>query len=413
MECQIICTGTELLLGETLNTNSQYLGRQFAKWGIDVYEVSTFGDNKRRLVEALKRTKSQLIFLNGGLGPTEDDLTREALGEFLGVPEVVHQRTLDKIEAFCKKRNKACLPGNKKVANVLDGATVFLNEEGAAPGSVIKKDNRYFFLTPGPPNELEWLFKNEILPYLIKEFGFSETILSKTIKIMGIGESDAEDLLKDVIKSNNPTLAPTVKEGEIHFRITAKGEDVTELEKSIKIMEKKIDAVLGDYRFGENTDTLESVLGNLLIKKKKSISVAESCTGGFLSHTLTNVPGSSDYFKRGYVTYSNEAKMDLLGVSKETLETFGAVSPETAEEMVAGVYKHTESDICVATTGIAGPGGGSTEKPVGLVYIGFSFEGNITVIKKQFSGSRENIKKRTVKYIFFHLINQIKRRRIG
>ena len=408
MECQIICTGTELLLGETLNTNSQYLGRQFAKWGIDVSEVSTFGDNKERLVAALKRTKSQLVFLNGGLGPTEDDLTREALSEFLGVSEVVHQRTLDKIESYCKKRNKACLPGNKKLANVLDGATVFFNEAGAAPGSVIKKGNRYFFLTPGPPNELEWLFENEILPYLIKAFNLRETILSKTIKIMGIGESDAEVLLKDVIKSNNPTLAPTVKEGEIHFRITAKGDGIEHLNQSIEIMEKKIDAVLGDYRFGENTDTLESVLGNLLINKKISISVAESCTGGLLSHTLTNVPGSSDYFNRGYLTYSNKAKKDELDVSEETLATFGAVSQETAREMVTGVCRHTASDICVATTGIAGPGGGTIEKPVGLVYIGFSINGNITVIKKQFSGTREQVKLRTVRYILFHLINQIK-----
>ena len=405
MECQIICTGTELLLGETLNTNSQYLGRQFAKWGIDVYEVSTYGDNKVRLVEALKRTKSQLIFLNGGLGPTEDDVTREALSEFLGVPEIVHQRTLDKIEEFCRKRNKACLSGNKKVANVLDGATVFLNEEGAAPGSVIKKDNRYFFLTPGPPNELEWLFENEILPYLVKEFNLIETILSKTIKIMGIEESDAENLLKDLIKSNNPTLAPTVKEGEIHFRITAKGDNMIALENLINTMEKKIEAVLGNYIFGENSDTLESVLGNLLLVEKKSISVAESCTGGYLSHILTNVPGSSAYFNRGYVTYSNDAKMDLLGVSKETLETYGAVSEETASEMVAGVYKHTKSDVCIATTGIAGPGGGSIEKPVGLVYIGFSFYGNIIVIKKQFLGSRESIKKRTIRYILLYLLN--------
>ncbi|AMP20085.1 hypothetical protein AZF37_01845 [endosymbiont 'TC1' of Trimyema compressum] len=250
------------------------------------------------------------------------------------------------------------------------------------------------------------------MPYLVKEFNLTETILSKTIKIMGIGESDAENLLKDLIKSNNPTLAPTVKEGEIHFRITAKGDNMIALENLINTMKKKIEAVLGDYIFGENSDTLESVLGNLLLVEKKSISVAESCTGGYLSHILTNVPGSSAYFNRGYVTYSNDAKMDLLGVSKETLETYGAVSEEAASEMVAGVYKHTKSDICMATTGIAGPDGGSIEKPVGLVYIGFSFDGSIIIIKKQFSGSRESIKKRTVRYILFYLLNQIKRGKI-
>lgn len=411
MECQIICTGTELLLGETLNTNSQYLGCQFAKLGIDVYEVSTFGDSKGRLIEALKKTKSQLVFLNGGLGSTEDDVTREALSEFLGAPEIVHQRTLNKIEGFYRKRNKACFSGNKKVANVLDSTTVFFNEEGAALGLVIKKDNRYFFLTPGSPNELEWLFENKILPYLVKEFNLTETmILSKTIKIMGIGESDAENLLKDFIESNNPSLALAVKDGEIHFIITAKGDNIITLENLINTMKKKIYAVLGDYIFGENSDTLESVLGNLLLAGKKSVSVAESCTGGYLSNALTNIPGSSTYFNRGYVTYSNEAKMALLSVSKETLETYGSVSAEIASEMVAGVYKHTKSDICIATTGIAGPGGDvSIEKPVGLIYIGFYLDGNIIVIKKQFSGSRKSIKKRTVRYILFYLLNQIKR----
>lgn len=409
MECQIICTGTELLLGETLNTNSQYLCRQFAKWGIDVYEVSTFGDNMERLVEALKRTKSQVVFLNGGLGPTEDDLTREALASFLGVEEVSHEKTLDKIMAFCKKRNMDCLEGNKKVANVLDGATVFFNEAGAAPGSVIKKDNRYFFLTPGPPNELEWLFENEILPYLIREFDLNETILSKTIKIMGIGESYAEELLNGLTKSKNPTLAPTVKDGEVHFRITAKGSDRAVLAASINEMEEKIDAVLGAYHFGDDEDTLESALGNLLLKNKKTISVAESCTGGYLSHSLTNVPGSSEYFNRGYVTYSNEAKVALLGVSQETLDTKGAVSEATARQMVDGVYQKTGSDICVATTGIAGPGGGTDEKPVGLVYIGFCFNGKTTVVKKQFSGSRLTIKSRTVRYILFQILNREKR----
>lgn len=407
MKGYMIFTGTELLLGKTLNTNSQLLTGIFADLGIDLYKIVTVGDNAGRIIGALKEVPDdvELVLLNGGLGPTEDDLTREALIEFLGIRTVYHQETLDKI--LMRTGNKA-LPGDLKVAEIPEGAIPFYNNAGIAPGSVVEKGNKRYFLTPGPPEELRTIMKEKIVPYLKKNLPGDEKIYSRTLKFAGIGESKAEEKIRDLIKASNPTVAPTIKEGEIHFRVTAKGEDIKEIEKLVTQVADQIVSRLDDYYFGKDEETLDGLVAELLKKKQLKVAVAESCTGGLLSNTFTNIPGSSDYFDRAYITYSNQAKIDELHVRPSTLEQYGAVSENTAIEMADGVYFKTGADLAISITGIAGPAGGTIDKPVGLVYIAFRYRDQISVVTRVFNGSRLEIKNKVVKFILFEIFRKLK-----
>ena len=407
MKGYMIFTGTELLLGKTLNTNSQFLTSIFAELGIDLYKIVTVGDNKSRIMSALKEVPGDvdIIFLNGGLGPTEDDITKEALIEFLGIKSVYDQQTLDKI---IKRVGKKALPGDLKVAEIPEGAVAFYNDAGVAPGSVLNCEGKNYFLTPGPPEELSVLMKNKIVPYLKEKMLGKEKIYSKTLKFAGIGESKAEDKIRDLIKASNPSVAPTIKDGEIHFRVTAKGENKMELEDMVIQVSRKIIERLEDYYFGEDEDTLESLVAAQLTAKGLKMAVAESCTGGLLSNTLTNIPGSSEFFDRAYITYSNEAKIEELNVHTSTLEQYGAVSENTAIEMAEGVFKKTNVDLAISITGIAGPSGGTIDKPVGLVYIAFKYNEQVSVVTRIFSGNRLEIKNKVVKFILFEIFRKLK-----
>lgn len=407
MKGYMIFTGTELLLGKTLNTNSQLLTSIFAELGIDLYKIVTVGDNTSRIISALKEIPEdvEIVFLNGGLGPTEDDLTKEALIEYLGIKTVYDQLTLDKI---IKRVGKKALPGDMKVAEIPEGAIAFYNDAGVAPGSVVIGNGKYYFLTPGPPEELSVLMKNKIIPYLKEHMLGKEKIYSKTLKFAGIGESKAEDKIRDLIKANNPSVAPTIKDGEIHFRVTAKGENKCELENMVAQVSKKIIERLEDYYFGEDDESLESLVAGKLTAKGLKIAVAESCTGGLLSNTFTNIPGSSDFFDRAYITYSNKAKIEELSVNTSTLEQYGAVSENTAIEMAEGVFKKTNVDLAISITGIAGPSGGTIDKPVGLVYIAFKYKEQISVVTRIFSGNRLEIKNKVVKFILFEIFRKLK-----
>lgn len=407
MKGYMIFTGTELLLGKTLNTNSQFLTSIFAELGIDLYKIVTVGDNTSRIINALKEVPEDIdiVFLNGGLGPTEDDLTKEALIQFLGIKLVYDQQTLDKIK---KRVGEKALPGELKVAEIPEGAIAFYNDAGVAPGSVVTNNGRHYFLTPGPPEELSVLMKNKIVPYLKENMLGKEKIFSKTLKFAGIGESKAEDKIRELIKAHNPSVAPTIKDGEIHFRVTAKGENKLALEEMVKQVSNKIIEKLEDYYFGEDDESLESLVASQLTAKGLKIAIAESCTGGLLSNTLTNIPGSSDFFDRAYITYSNEAKIKELNVKSSTLEQYGAVSENTAIEMVEGVFFKTNVDLAISITGIAGPSGGTIDKPVGLVYIAFKYKEQVSVVTRIFSGNRLDIKNKVVKFILFEIFRKLK-----
>lgn len=407
MKGYLIFTGTELLLGKTLNSNSLKVAELFAELGIDLYKIVTVGDNLERIVGALREVPSDtdIVFLNGGLGPTEDDVTREALLAFLGLEAAPDPGTREKI---LERTGGRLLPGDLKVAEVPEGAIVFQNETGVAPASVVVRGGTRYFLTPGPPGELDSLLKSGIVPYLKEQLLVRDRIFSRTLKFAGIGESKAEDKIRDLIRGNNPSVAPTIRDGEIHFRITAKGEDEKVLERQVGELSGKVVERLEEYYFGSDEETLESLVAGLLTERKLSLAVAESCTGGLLADSITNIPGSSLFFDRGYITYSNQAKIDDLGVAPTTLEQYGAVSENTALEMAEGVWRRSGADMAVSITGIAGPGGGTIDKPVGMVYMGFRYKGRSTVRMRQFTGDRLTIKRKTVKYILFELLKLLK-----
>lgn len=410
MKGYLIFTGTELLLGKTLNSNSQYLGERLAELGIDVYKMVTLGDNRERIVAALNEIPKNvdLVILNGGLGPTEDDVTREALCDFLGIGEEVDPATEEKIRNRVKDNP---LQGDLKVSLVPEGSVAFYNDEGVAPASLVIRGGRTFILTPGPPHELKHLLEERVIPYLKEHLMPQEIIHSRTLKFCGIGESKAEDKIRDLIRSSNPTVAPTIKNGEIHFRITAKGDGLEELRSLTDQVAKEIILRLEDFYFGEDDETLEGLVVQLLLEKEYKVAVAESCTGGLLSNTFTDISGSSGFFDRGYVTYSNESKVEELGIQPSTLEQYGAVSENTALEMAEGVWRKTGADLAISITGIAGPTGGTVDKPVGLVYIAFRTSQGNSVVTRIFNGDRLTFKRKVVKFILFEMYKKLKEKR--
>lgn len=407
MKGTLIFTGTELLLGKTLNSNSLYVAEIFAELGIDIYKMVTLGDNLDRIVDALREVPSDvdIVFLNGGLGPTEDDVTKEALISFLGSEPVYDPATKAKI---LERVGDNPLQGDLKVAEVPRGATAFYNEVGVAPGSVVNQGGVSYFLTPGPPLELDFLMKNKIIPYIKDHLMARERIFSRTLKFAGIGESKAEDKIRELIKGGNPSVAPTIKDGEIHFRVTAKGEDLPLLQQMVEELSAKIIERLEEYYFGSDDETLMGLVADILTAKKLKLAVAESCTGGLLADTITNIPGSSDFFDRGYITYSNQAKIDELGIAESTLEQYGAVSENTALEMAEGIHRNTAADVAISITGIAGPGGGTVDKPVGLVYMAFRYKDKSSVMTRIFTGDRLTIKKKVVKFVLFEMLKKLK-----
>lgn len=395
MKVELISVGTELLLGNIVNTNAQYLSEKCAQLGLSVYYQTVVGDNRERLTEVFKTAlgRSELVILTGGLGPTEDDLTKEVCAEVMGFPLKEDPHTRQRIEDYLKNSVYKEIPDNNwKQAVVPEGALVLDNDNGTAPGLVMEKDSVVAILLPGPPAELYPLFENKVIPYLNQRS--QEVILSSMVKICGIGESQVETAIKDMIDSQtNPTIAPYAKTGEVHLRVTAKAETKEKARELIKPVVKEL-----KNRFGENIyttkaeETLEQSLVRLLAKHQLTITTAESCTGGMAAARIINVPGSSEVYKEGFITYSNKAKRKYLDVSKSTLKQFGAVSEETAREMAKGGAFETDSDICIAITGIAGPDGGSEEKPVGLVYIGCCCKNKTSVERFVFRGNREKIR---------------------
>ncbi|NMA94517.1 MAG: competence/damage-inducible protein A [Clostridiales bacterium] len=398
MRTEIISIGSELLLGQIANTDARYLSQELAKIGIDVFYHTVIGDNRVRFLEALQiaSKRSDMVITTGGLGPTMDDITKDVIAEFLKLEMVLHEESLDKIQKYFNSMNRTMDDINIKQAIFPKGATILPNEKGTAPGAIVSKDNITYLILPGPPHELIHMFENYALDYL-KEYS-NEVIHSRVIKIYGMGESTVESNIRDILLTqNNPTIAPLATGGEMSLRITAKTDKNSDPIELIAPVEKEILNRLGDVVYGYDDDTLEGVLMSELIKLDKTISIAESCTGGLIANLLTNIPGSSRAFKEGLITYSNEAKVKYLNVSQDTLRQWGAVSRQTAHEMIDGLLKATGTDMGIAVTGIAGPDGGTLEKPVGLVYIAVGLGSNVQVNEFHFTGDRLKIKQATSK----------------
>lgn len=394
MTVELICVGTELLLGNIVNTNAAYLAEKFAGMGLSCYYQTVVGDNEERLMNVLKTAveRSDIVVLSGGLGPTEDDLTKEAAAKIMGKPLIMDEGSRQQIADYFANRGSEPTDNNWKQAMIPEGAMILENHEGTAPGVIIKENNTHVILLPGPPHELISMFEEIVVPYL-KDLEPS-VILSKTVKICGIGESRAETMVMDLIDGqSNPTIATYAKTGEVHIRVTAKAEDSKEARKLLKPVIKELKSRFGsDIYTTEEDVSLEKAVADLLIANKLTITCAESCTGGMLSARLINVPGVSKVYRTGYITYSNKAKRRILGVKRLTLRKHGAVSAKTAEEMVKGAAAVTKSGVAVAVTGIAGPDGGTQEKPVGLTYIACSVKGTVTVRKYRFGGNRAKIR---------------------
>lgn len=396
MKAEIIAVGTELLLGDILNTNAQFLSKELAILGIEVYHQTVIGDNGERLLEAFDEAfkRCDVVITSGGLGPTKDDITKEMAAKYFGKELTLNEEELKNIEKYFNKTGKKMTENNRKQAYFPKDDIILKNNNGTAPGAIMKGENGgVIIVLPGPPKELIPMFKESVVPYLRNTT--DSTLYSKVLRLFGIGESTMEDEIKDILESQtNPTVAPYAKELDLILRITSKAKNEEEAKKLIEPLEKQIRQRLPQYIYGENDDTLESVVGEKLIKENLTISSAESCTGGMLSARLVNVPSISKVFIEGAVTYSNQAKVSRLSVKKETLEKYGAVSKETAIEMAEGIAKTANTDIGISTTGIAGPDGGTNEKPVGLVYIGLYIKGNTLVKELNIKGNREKIRTR-------------------
>ncbi|WP_061316602.1 competence/damage-inducible protein A [Clostridium botulinum] len=397
MKAEILCVGTELLLGDIVNTNAQYISKELANIGIEVYHHSVIGDNENRLLKELERAFNycDLVITTGGLGPTKDDLTKESVAKFFQEDLVLHEKSLKQIEKRLSCFNKSMTESNRKQAYFPKNCEILENPNGTAPGFIIEKDNKIAIILPGPPYEMQPMFENKVIPYLEKLT--NSTIKSKVLRITGIGESDVADLISDILESQtNPTVAPYAKQGETTLRITAKANSEEKALSLIVPIEKKIRQILGDNIYGYGETLLEEVVANILVKRNLTIATAESCTGGLLAGKLINFPGISSVFLEGAITYSNESKINRLNVKKETLEKYTAVSKEVALEMAEGIAKSAGTNIGISTTGVAGPGGGTYDKPIGLIYIGLYINGKTFVEELNYSGNRQFIRNITV-----------------
>jgi len=402
LNAELVFVGTELLLGQIVNSNARYLSEQLARLGIDVYFHTTVGDNRQRLQRAyeLAAGRADLIITTGGLGPTADDLTKETLAEFLKLPLQIDKEELERLKGYFAQRGIEWVESNAKQAAFFAGSTVLRNDLGTAPGVALKHNGKAFVLLPGPPREMERMFSQYAIPWLKENVIEPGTpgLYSRILSFVGISESKLEKTISDLIaRQSVPTLAPLVSLGEVLLRITARARDEQQFQELIEPVLKEIKLRAGKYLVSEDGGTLLEAVAERLRHSRLTVSAAESCTGGLFSASLTSMPGSSEYFVGSVVAYSNELKTNLLGIPAAMIERHGAVSKEVAETMAKSVRKITGSSIGLGITGIAGPGGGSAEKPVGLVYIGLDSGKEIRSVAHHFSGDREFIRQRTVK----------------
>ncbi len=414
MNAEIFSIGTEILLGEILDSNSKYIAQELANMGIDVFYKTSVGDNEERLLESISKSFSRcdIILTTGGIGPTDDDLTKETFAKYFKKDLVENSLALENLRAYFVDPDS--MPkSNLKQIYLPEGAKVLYNHNGTACGMIVEgedesKNPKIAIIMPGPPKELIPMFNKYVKPYL--EAKPNKVFVSKSLNLIGIGESGASETIKDLmLESKNPTIAPYAGNYEMRFRVTASASNLEDAKELLKPTINKLYEIFPDYIYGENDDTLEGVLINKLSQKNISISTAESCTGGLLASTFIDVDGASKVFSNGAITYSNQSKVKDLGVSEKTLEKFGAVSKEVAIEMAEGILEKSSTKMGISLTGIAGPSGGTKEKPVGLVYLGIAQENQETkYFEFMFKGTRKTIRERAVKATLTTILNLIK-----
>ena len=392
MTAEIICVGTELLLGSILNKNAQFLAIELASLGIPHYYQTVVGDNPQRLKDVIKiaTERSQVLIFTGGLGPTPDDLTIETLAEFFGVPLIEHPEIIADIARKYAQRGREMTPSNRKQALIPQGAEVLPNLAGTAPGIIWRVAGVTILTFPGVPSEMQRMWQETAVPYL-KSLGFGkEIIYSRTLKFWGIAESALAERVPKFLNLQNPTVAPYASQGEVKLRISAKAESEAKAKQLITPVEAELKQIGGLDYYGADDDTLATVVGQLLLDAGETLSVAESCTGGGLGQMLTAVPGSSSYFLGGVISYDNSVKISLLGVEPKNLDALGAVSAKVAEQMATGIQTRLATTWGISITGIAGPDGGTATKPVGLVYIGMTdANGEVQSFEYRFGAMRE------------------------
>jgi len=409
MNLELICVGTELLLGNIVNTNAKYLSEKASEFGLNMYYQTVVGDNPERLKNTFLQSfnRSDCIILTGGLGPTKDDLTKETVSEALGLELEMDEESLTNLKNKMMRFSGRITENNYKQAMIPKGQKALQNSHGTAPGVLIEKDGKAVFIFPGPPKEMQPMFEEFAVPYFRQK---TNTVISSImIKMIGIGESSAAAELDDLIeKYTNPTIAPYAKESQVHFRVTARAESESACKMLIKPVYEEIEKRLGKYIYTTlESENIEDVVVKRLIEKQLKIAAAESCTGGLLAGTIVNVSGASGCFEEGYITYSNEGKIKNLGVKEETLKSHGAVSPECAMEMAKGAALKAGADVGVSTTGVAGPSGGTEEKPVGLVYAGLYYQGKNFAVGFRLGKDRNSLRKAAVDRALFEVLKML------
>jgi len=390
MIAEILSIGTELLMGQIANTDAQFISRRLSELGVTIYRHTTVGDNPARVKEALGQalSRSDIVLTTGGLGPTEDDLTKEMVAEYFGLEMELHQPSLDAIVGYMTRLGRSMTENNKKQAYFPTGAIIMPNQCGTAPGCIVEQGEKAVAVLPGPPRELKDMFDRELAPYLARRSGMH--IESVFLRTFGIGESTLETMLIDLFHSDNPTLALYCGPGEVQARISARAKSAEEAKALIAPLEAEIRKRCGDHVFGVGVEyEMPKAVLDLLLARGETVCFAESCTGGMMAAKIIDNAGSSDVINESYVTYSNEAKQRLVGVSAETLEKYGAVSAQCAAEMAEGARKASGSTWGVSATGVAGPGGGTPEKPVGTVFVGVSGPDGTQTHEYHFRGNRE------------------------
>ena len=396
MIAEIVAIGTELLMGQIVNTDAQYLSRRLQSLGISVYYHTTVGDNPQRMRDtiALALSRSDVVITTGGLGPTQDDLSKEMAAELLHLPMRFDEDSWRAIENYFARMGRVCPDNNRKQAMFAEGAVILPNGCGTAPGCMIEKDGKIVVQLPGPPHEMAEMFDRQVYDRLAQRTG--GCIASRYIRIYGLGESQVAQMCAEWIEADGEvTVAPYCSLGECQLRVTARGEsEQAALEKVLPVVQA-ITALLGGSVYAvlpTASGSMEEIAGQALTEKNLTVATAESCTGGLVAAKLVNYPGISAALHEAHVTYANEAKIKYCGVKKETLEQYGAVSEQTAREMAQGLRERSGADIAVSTTGIAGPSGGTKDKPVGLVYVGCADAHGVRVEKLTLTGSRERIR---------------------
>ncbi|MDD3267741.1 MAG: competence/damage-inducible protein A [Syntrophomonadaceae bacterium] len=391
----IISTGTELMLGSTMDSNSVFLSEQLAAAGIKVIGKSTVGDSAEYIRAAFENgvNMADIVISSGGMGPTSDDLTKEVACAVMGSEMIVFDEEVKRLEDFFRRRKRSMPECNLKQAMFPREAKILKNSRGTAPGMYLKKDGKVVILLPGPPREMQNMFSNEVEPLLKQDFPAVNQAARKTIKVLGPGESQVEEMLGELMHAvDGYSLALLAQDGEVHIKITAEGKELLDSQEILAGVLKQIEEKMGKGIFGYDDDSLEAMVGDLISRQGKTLALAESCTAGLLAKMITDIPGSSRYFWGAVASYSNDAKMKLLGVRDATLREFGAVSSETAAEMVRGIIEKSGVELGLAITGIAGPDGGSEEKPAGLVYIALADAGSCWVKEMRFVGGRDAVR---------------------